>query len=956
MSRTMSLIALVLFFTLGAYGFAYEIVWMHHIAFSMENTSYSMLVMLAAFVAALWSGNLASLFFARRLEKPLRSFALLSAVIFLFTLPSSYVIDSFGNAFWHLYGGASIEHSETFRFFAYVALVFFPSALIGAALPLLVSFYARSRGSAGYSASICYGAGGMGVFAGIMLSLYLIPRLGYSGMLFAAAALNGAAAVFSFICSKRCEPLPGSAEPAPPARSVRRGADRRIVAALAALFVSGFCVLLYQCAIGVALMLVFDSTVYSLAILLGGFVFALSAGCLAALLLRDVGHDRFLLLFAAQFFIAVSMLAAVYVIPAMPVYVVKAAVSLRDSLLYYRIIQFVSVALIFSLPAFFLGAAFAFAGRIYMGKAVFAGMGMAVVYAVNSVSVIAGLIAGFLMTASEVGARETILIASGVAAASSLIQLFYVNFNKAGRYSVIVASVLILPPAFVIMPEWDRDLMSSGVPVYAPDYIKKGLDNDSIIGEIKRKNSTLYYNSNGLSVAVVTKSDDGVLSLKVDGSVEASTGLEALTVQHLVSGLALILHQGFPKDVLLVGLGSGAALDAVASYPVERIDCVEASPSVIGAIEFFGAANKESFLDNRVNIMNLDGRAYLKYSGRSYDVIASTPSEPWIWQSSAFFTKEYYEAAKKSLNQGGIMAQWVNGNRVNEEDFKSVVRTFTEVFPHALMWEVNRGEGDYILMGSGTDFTFDYAEMKQRFGSASKVFSRENSGISSLPTLLMFYVTDSIGMRRYSEGAVANTDDDGRFDFSTAWNVMSAVEAPLRHNVDDFRTSPLDKVINAGKGELKGISAAYDAGTHLRKADELIFNRMESEAEGEIRKAISSGRDNPGIKILAAKSYVELGKISGDSDEHLFYFKKAAELDPASAEAWYFLGSVHYLSERFDDALDAFNRAAKLDPGSPRIRAARAFVYKSKGMDYMAAKEMDMAERLRASISVNGLF
>src|SRR3990172_5262766 len=149
---------------------------MHHIAFSMESTPYSMLVMLAAFVAALWMGNLASMLFTRRLKRPLRSFSLLSAAIFLFTLPSSYVINSLGGVFWHFYGWVPAEHSEAFRFAAYAALVFFPSALIGAALPLLVSFYARSRGSAGYSASTCYGTGGMGGFAGIMLSLYLIPR------------------------------------------------------------------------------------------------------------------------------------------------------------------------------------------------------------------------------------------------------------------------------------------------------------------------------------------------------------------------------------------------------------------------------------------------------------------------------------------------------------------------------------------------------------------------------------------------------------------------------------------------------------------------------------------------------------------------------------------------------------------------------------------------------------
>ena len=73
----------------------------------------------------------------------------------------------------------------------------------------------------------------------------------------------------------------------------------------------------------------------------------------------------------------------------------------------------------------------------------------------------------------------------------------------------------------------------------------------------------------------------GDRSLSIDGKVDASTGRDMLT-QKMLAHLPLLLHPN-PRQVGIVGLGSGVTLASALVHPIVSVDVVEISPEVVEA-------------------------------------------------------------------------------------------------------------------------------------------------------------------------------------------------------------------------------------------------------------------------------------------------------------------------------------------------------------------------------------
>src|SRR4029077_18907828 len=128
-------------------------------------------------------------------------------------------------------------------------------------------------------------------------------------------------------------------------------------------------------------------------------------------------------------------------------------------------------------------------------------------------------------------------------------------------------------------PPWDRPLLASGAYLYAP-YIPKDLDLDTQL-----RGGTLLYDRDGAAATVSVKRLTGTTTLAVDGKVDASNRSDMLT-QKLVAHLPLLLHDN-PRNVAVIGLGSGVTVGAALRHPVDRVDIIELSPEVVEASHFF---------------------------------------------------------------------------------------------------------------------------------------------------------------------------------------------------------------------------------------------------------------------------------------------------------------------------------------------------------------------------------
>ena len=106
-----------------------------------------------------------------------------------------------------------------------------------------------------------------------------------------------------------------------------------------------------------------------------------------------------------------------------------------------------------------------------------------------------------------------------------------------------------------------------------------------------------------------------------------------------------------------------------------------------------------------------DGRNHLELTDKRYDIIITDPPPPIESSGAAVISsKEYYEAGRAHLTDGGIMMQWLPYGGPSE-DFNDHIRTFASVFPEVTLVRGAGGYGVYML-GSSQPITFDEASIR----------------------------------------------------------------------------------------------------------------------------------------------------------------------------------------------------------------------------------------------------
>ncbi|GAI05194.1 unnamed protein product, partial [marine sediment metagenome] len=108
--------------------------------------------------------------------------------------------------------------------------------------------------------------------------------------------------------------------------------------------------------------------------------------------------------------------------------------------------------------------------------------------------------------------------------------------------------------------------------------------------------------------------------------------------------------------MLLIGGGAGEIMKEILKYPVESVDYVELDPSIISFAKKF--LRDESFYrlnDPRVNVINEDGRYFVKNTENRYDVVIINLPNPYTAQINRFYTEEFFKEVRKILAEGAIV-------------------------------------------------------------------------------------------------------------------------------------------------------------------------------------------------------------------------------------------------------------------------------------------------------------
>ncbi|HEX7899759.1 MAG TPA: fused MFS/spermidine synthase [Planctomycetota bacterium] len=660
------------FFLSGAAGLLYEVAWIRQAGTVIGNTTYAVGTVVGVYMAGLalgaWiGGRLAD---RRGGASLLRLYGALEAGVAISALlvgPVFGLSEPLFRGLWRALGESSPLYLALRVLLVGLALAA-PTTLMGATLPVLAKFFSTSSATAPREAGRIYAVNTLGGVLGTLAAgFWLVPALGLRATSFLAAALNVAIGVASVAMArgKGGDVLPSLPEGAPPRRSAL------VVAAL-----SGFAALVLEVAWTRSLTIAMGSTVHAFTIILAAFILGLALGSALSAWIRVP-------LAALQAGIGV---AAVLLIPFLGDLPLSFAPRMGEDPLARQ----AGLAAIFVLgPSILMGAVFPRVIELAGGDAV--GRSVAAVYTANTLGCIAGSLAGSFLLVPLLGVSNAIKAAATISLALAAALL-------PRRW--IAAPVVAVLLAWAVVPRWNTKVLASGAFLYgSADERGARAQELDLRSYLERDTELLAEHWDAYGLVTVHRQRSGILTMRVNGKADASTG-PGDRPNMLFTGHLPLLHHPAPKRALLLGLGGGITLEAMRRHPLERIDCVEISPAVVRGAEQFKEA-VESLKDPRVRLVVGDGRSLIAFGTEPLDVIVSQPSNLWVSGMAGLFTRDFFRQAAARLGENGVFGQWIHAYRLAPDDFKLVLRTFFDVFPRGSLWEVFPGS-DYILIGGGT--------------------------------------------------------------------------------------------------------------------------------------------------------------------------------------------------------------------------------------------------------------
>jgi spermidine synthase len=326
------------------------------------------------------------------------------------------------------------------------------------------------------------------------------------------------------------------------------------------------------------------------------------------------------------------------------------------------------------------------------------------ILAANLGGALLGAIAATFIFLPQFGVLRTILVAGLIGSLSGVELTWRSRKRDHMRIWLTTAGVLAASLGLTVRA-WNPKILSGGAYRYG------GLSPSEL--QVELDAGTLPFHQDGADGTVAVRRAAGNMTLSIDGAIAATNG-SSMLAEKLLAHVPLLLHPS-PTDICILGLGSGVTASAALAHPVDRVDAIEPSRDAARAAELFATENHQALKDPRTHVIIGDGRAHLRLAHRTYDIIVSSPTNPWMDGTAPLVTRELFEAARDRLSDSGLFCQWTRASHADRADVQSIIATFAEVFPGGSLWLV--GDRDLLLVG-GRD------PIEPRLGNVSRAWLR----------------------------------------------------------------------------------------------------------------------------------------------------------------------------------------------------------------------------------------
>ncbi|MEO9803860.1 MAG: fused MFS/spermidine synthase [Reichenbachiella sp.] len=747
-----------LFFLSGGVSLLYEIVWAKQLQFLFGSSIYSISTILSSFFSGMALGSYLLGKWETKI-KPIFIYAGIELVIGIYCLISFFLIGLIDHIYLTLVPfltGSNSILSLIIKFLLSFGVLIIPTTLMGGTLPVLSRHIRTTMTNKGSKIGKLYGANTLGAVTGAALTgFFLIEKYGLSMTAVIGACLSIGIGLTAYLYGKLKGP--DSVQPEIKFLQTSNSASKQC---LVAYTISGVCAIAYEVLWTRSLLQNLPSSTYTFSLILILYLLGIALGSIITGWFTTKMKSPPLWFALIQISLAVSIFCSLKL---------SESAFFLDSVVdgnwfsYLAAMGLKTGALVF-VPSVLMGSLFPVMIQWYRGKSKDIGDAVGKIYSMNTVGGILGsFCAGFLLI-PFLGLSKSLVV---LATINLMLGIFFIKESNVVRsrqkwkYGVVSALIITVFIGYGVSGK----LLESYVPQgYKQLFYKEGVS----------ANVGVYQS--------IVRGRENVKILKVNGVYQSGgTDEHAMLVQRRQGHLPMLLHER-PDSVLVIGLATGITLSAIAEHKkVKHIDCIEIVPSQLEAALQFKQENQEIISDPRLNIIIDDGRSYVKTSAVKYKVLVGDMFQMSSAGTSAMYALEHVQACKNHLAKDGIMVQYIPLQQVSENDLKSILKSFTTVFPFVQLWISDTfGQKPVLAIAAASSMIrLNTGQIKNRI---------ENSGAKTLgsvgydnPYLLIGQCAlQSEMVKKYVGDASLITLDHQHIEFSTPRVLIEARGANVR--------------------------------------------------------------------------------------------------------------------------------------------------------------------------------
>ena len=664
------------FFVSGMSALIFETLWFHQASLAFGSSVWASSLVLSGFMGGLALGSVTAVWKGHRLGPPVRTYAVLEAVIAVSGVALVYFLPSLGTLTTPLLRPV-MEHPWVLNparlLLAFVVLLI-PSTAMGLTLPLLTEALVAADPSFDRALGRLYGWNTMGAVLGaVVAETHLVGALGIHGSGLAAGSLNLLAAMSAgFIYrSLRAQPTATAAE-----RTAFRLSGN---AWLGAAFLSGFALLALEVVWFRFLLLFVVGTTLSFAVMLAVVLAGIALGGLAASLWLRRDQEGFR--YAVVVSLASGLLCAV-TYAAFPW--VVAPFGSNEITGFFSVLR-VSVPL--TLPISFLsGIFFTLAGSALRREYPSATATTGVLTFANTTGATLGAFAGGFLLLPTLGMEASFFLMAVLYGVIGLV--VFTRCRAPRRVLYPIGGVWVLTLALFPWGAMQHRHLMTTAGRWA------GSREWRVVGLREGVNETILY----VEEFIFGKAHQDY-RLVTNSLSMSTTEFHSRRYMKLYVYLPVAAHPHLRRALLIsYGVGSTAkALTETSSF--QEIDVVDISRDVLEMNSIVFPDTAENPLnDPRVRVHIEDGRYFLQTTDRTFDLITGEPPPPQVATVVNLYTREYFQRMYDRLNEGGFVTYWLPLHSLSDGSAKAIIKAFQEVFPDASLWHGWRE--DVMLVGT----------------------------------------------------------------------------------------------------------------------------------------------------------------------------------------------------------------------------------------------------------------